>query len=111
MAKMSYDIRQKVIEIAGNCFWYWDNFHSFLESSGVKKEHYLRYAGENKYKMMRNIITDLEERNDETVLQEIVKNLYKLKTIPDTNVPDPQEVKFLKRQRLLKFREKKNYQN
>ena len=95
MAKMNYDIRQKVIEIAGNCFWYWDNFHSFLESSGVKKEHYLRYAGENKYKMMRNIITDLEERNDETVLQEIVKNLYKLKTIPDTNVPDPQKAKQL----------------
>lgn len=95
MAKMNYDIRQKVIEIAGNCFWYWDNFYSFLESSGVKREHYLRYEGENKYKMMRNIITDLEEKNNETVLQELVKNLYKLKTIPDANVPDPAKSKQL----------------
>lgn len=95
MAKMNYDIRQKVIEIAGNCFWYWDNFYSFLESCGIKRDHYLRYEGENKYKMMRNIIADLEERNDEDLLKEIVKNLYKLKSIPDQNVPDPQKAKNL----------------
>lgn len=93
MAKMNFDIRQKVIEIAGTCFWYRDNFRDFLEGCGIKREHYLRYEGESKYKIMRNLITDLEEKNNETVLQDIVKNLYKLKTIPDKNVPDPQKAK------------------
>ncbi|MCK9422168.1 MAG: restriction endonuclease [Bacteroidales bacterium] len=95
MAKMNYDIRNKVIEIAGICFWYWDNFYSFLENCGIKRDHYLRYEGENKYKMMRNIIADLEEKDDEETLKEIVKNLYNLKSIPDPNVPDPQKSKNL----------------
>lgn len=98
MAKMNYDIRQKMIEIAGVCFWYWDNFYSFLVSSGIKREHYLRYEGESKYKMMRNIINDLEEKNKEEILKGIVKNLYKLKSIPDPNVPDPQKSKKILRE-------------
>ncbi|MBK9985206.1 MAG: hypothetical protein IPP15_23115 [Saprospiraceae bacterium] len=88
MAKMIHDIRQKVIEIAGVCFWYWDNFYAFLVSCGIQRDHYLLYEGENKYKMMRNIITDLEDKNDDETLKEIVKNLYILKSIPDPNVPD-----------------------
>jgi hypothetical protein len=93
MAKLEYNIRQKVIDIAGVCFWYWDNFHSFLESCGIKRDHYLRYGRDNKYNVMRNIITDLEERNDENTLKTLVKTLYNLKAIPDTNVPDPEKAK------------------
>lgn len=90
MAKLNFEIRQKIIEIAGVCFWYWDNFYNFLESCGIKKSHYLRYEGESKYKMMRNILTDLEDKQQDDTLKAILTNLYNLKSIPDKNVPDVQ---------------------
>ena len=86
---MNYEIKQKVIEIAGTCFWYWDNFFIFMENCGIRKDHYKRYEGESKYKMMRNILNDLEVDNKENVIEKIITELYKLKNIPDKNVPDP----------------------
>lgn len=93
MAKLDYNIRQKIIDIAGICFWYWDNFYSFLDSCGIGRNYYLKYGRENKYNVMRSIITDLEDRNDEITLKALVKNLYNLKNIPDSNVPDPIKAK------------------
>jgi len=95
MSKLSYSLKQKLIDIAGNCFWYWDNFYGFLESCGVKRNHYMRYSGNNKYTVMRNILTDLEEKRDDKTLKSIISELYKLKSIPDKNVPDPVKSKKL----------------
>ena len=99
MAKklISYPLKQKIIEIAGNCFWYWNNLYVFLESCGVEREHYLRYKGQglNKYHLMRNIISDLEDKDDLDTLLSIQSNLYNLQSIPDANVPDEKKAKKL----------------
>ena len=93
MSKLNYNVRQKIIEIAGVCFWYWDNLYNFFESCGVKRSHYLRHEGGSKYKMMRNILYDLEDKQDDKSLMLIITNLYNLKTIPDKNVPDVAKAK------------------
>ena len=48
----------------------------------------MRYDGENKYKMMRNILSDLEDKRSDETLLAILTNLFNLKSIPDKNVPD-----------------------
>tara|TARA_R110002049_G_scaffold171144_1_gene337695 strand:- start:46 stop:936 length:891 start_codon:yes stop_codon:yes gene_type:complete len=93
MSKLNFEVRQKVIEIAGVCFWYWDNLYNFFESCGIKKSHYLKYDGESKYKMMRNILSDLEDKQDDKTLMAILTNLYNLKGLPDKNVPDEAKAK------------------
>lgn len=93
MAKLDFEIKQKIIEIAGTCFWLWDNFYAFLENCGVNRDRYKRYEGATKYKIMRNVLTDLEDKGDEKTLKKIATELYRLKSIPDKNVPDPAKAK------------------
>jgi hypothetical protein len=93
--KLSFEIKNKLIEIGGNCFWYWNIYQTFFESCGVKRDHYLRYKAENKYNVMRNILSDLEERGDVETITKIIQNLCTLKSIPDANIPDPKKAKNL----------------
>ena len=93
MAKLNYELKQKLIDIAGHCFWLWKKYYSFLESCGIKEEEYKRYEGMGKFDIMRNIIAELENKNDEERLMKMVKTLYGLKGLPDDNVPDPERSK------------------
>ena len=95
MKKLSFELKNKLIEVGGNCFWFRQNYQSFFESCGVKRDHYLRYKDENKYSIMRNILTDLEEKGDIETILSLLSNFYILKKIPDDKVPDPAKSKRL----------------
>jgi hypothetical protein len=95
MKKLSFELKNKLIEIGGNCFWFRQNYQAFFESCGVKRDNYLRYKDENKYSIMRNILSDLEEKGDLETIMTILSNLYNLKKIPDDKVPDPAKSKRL----------------
>lgn len=93
--KLSFELKNKLIEIGGNCFWFRQNYQLFFESCGVKRDHYLRYKDENKYSIMRNILSDLEDKGEIETIISILSNLYNLKKIPDDKVPDPAKSKRL----------------
>ena len=41
--RLSFDIKEKMVQLAGACFWYWNSFHSFLDSCGIPKALQHRY--------------------------------------------------------------------
>lgn len=93
--RLGYELKEKLVEIGGSCFWYWKVYQDFLESCGVKREHFLRYKNQesNKYNLMRQILTDLEEKEDWDTVFSIQSTIYNLKSIPDKNIPDPDKSK------------------
>lgn len=103
MKRINYEVKAKMVELSGACFWYWGNLYSFLDSSGVPKDLQQKYpkAAYNKYEFMRNIITSLEEKGDIEILNNIISNFYKLR-----NAVDKDNVDEIKAQTLLnEFRE------
>lgn len=103
MARISYDIKQRVIALAGTCFWYWRSYYTFLDSCGIPKRIRDKYPRDafNKYDIMRNILSDLEDANDTEAINTIISNLYRMKGAADDDVPDPKKAKGL----LEEFRE------
>lgn len=97
MAKIGFEIRQKIVTLAGTCFWYWNTFYSFLDSCGVPKKLQERFPREshNKYQVMRNILDTLEESNQIGVINSIVSNFYRMRGAADRDVPDPEKAKEL----------------
>lgn len=97
MARISYDTKNRMIQLAGTCFWYWNGFYSFLESSGVSRRTIERYPREsfNKYDVMRNVLDALEDEDDTETINKIVSNLYRMKSAADEGVPDREKAKRL----------------
>lgn len=90
-SKLSFEMREAIVSVCGKIFWYKDPFRTFLISScGVSTELYDRYADESKYKIARNILSDLDRMGEDGFLIQcrIVTELCKLRNIPDDNVPD-----------------------
>lgn len=92
-----------MVNLAGTCFWFWNSFYSFLESSGVPRELPRRYPKEayNKYDVMRNVLNWLEDRGDIDTINSIVSNFYKLQAAVDRDKLDEAKAKRL----LNEFRE------
>ena len=78
---LAFDVKEMMVTLSGACFWYWNSFNSFLDSSGVPRRLQSRYPREsfNKYEKMRNILNDLEEAGNEDVINRLVSNLYRLR--------------------------------
>ena len=96
MAKhLSYELKEKLTEIGGTCFWYWGTYQAFFESCGVRRTLFLKHreAASNKYNVMRQILTELEQSGNMGTILTIQSTLYNLKKIPDDNVPDPKKAK------------------
>jgi hypothetical protein len=93
--KLGYELKEKLVEIGGSCFWYWKVYQAFLESCGVKRDHFLRYKNQdsNKYNLMRQVLSDLEEKEDWNTIFSIQSAIYNLKNIPDKNIPDQEKSK------------------
>lgn len=89
--------------MAGTCFWFWNSFYSFLESSGVPKDLPRRFPKEsyNKYDVMRNVLSWLEERGDLETINSLVSNFYKLRAAVDRDNLDEEKARRL----LADFRE------
>lgn len=103
MSKLNYDTKQKVITLAGTCFWYWNSFYTFLDSCGVSKQIQDRYpkSAYSKYDVMRNVLGELEDKNNSEVINSIVSNFYRMSRAADDDVPDLKKAKRL----LDEFRE------
>ncbi len=102
--KLSFEAKEKLIGLAGTCFWYWDGFYSFLDSCGVPKtlrNKYPREAYGNKYTMMRAILGDLEQTASHEVISAIASAFYRLKGPVDRDKLDEKKAKQL----LAEFRD------
>lgn len=95
--RLSVEVKELMVELAGACFWYWNSFFSFLDSAGVESSHYKRYPREvyNKYQAMRSIITDLENTGDEDTVNALISQLYRLRGPIDRDNLDPKKAKTL----------------
>lgn len=101
--KIRFDLKEQIVSLAGACFWYWNSFHSFLDSCGIPKSLYNRYPKEsfNKYQVMRNVLEVLEEQNKNDVINNIISNFYRLRNAVDKDNLDNKKAKQL----LEEFRE------
>lgn len=80
LKKLTYEKKEMMVKLSGACFWYWNSFHSFLDSSGVPSLLRERYPREsfNKYEKMRNILNDLEVKGDTETIDSLISNFFKL---------------------------------
>ncbi|MEL6898600.1 MAG: hypothetical protein AAFP90_21085 [Planctomycetota bacterium] len=104
MAKrISFDVKEQIVGLAGACFWYWNSFHSFLESAGVPRSLHQRYPRDayNKYQVMRNIIGVLEDQGHVETINTLISNFYRLKNAVDRDKLDTDKAKRL----LTEFRD------
>ncbi|HEX5340369.1 MAG TPA: restriction endonuclease [Gammaproteobacteria bacterium] len=101
--KLSFEAKEKLVELAGACFWYWSGFHSFLDSCGVPRSLQSKYPRDayNKYTMMRAILADLEQAGNIELISSIASGFYKLKGPMDRDNLDEAKAKRL----LAEFRE------
>lgn len=76
MKKIDFNTKNKLISLAGACFWYWNNFYSFLESCGIPSSIYLQFGKENKYQVMRSILEFLERQGKYELIQNIAVEFY-----------------------------------
>ena len=101
--KIRFDLKEQIVSLTGACFWYWNSYHSFLDSCGVPKSLYSCYPKEsfNKYQVMRNVLEALEEQNKNDVINNIISNFYRLRNAVDKDNLDNKKAKQL----LEEFRE------
>jgi restriction endonuclease Mrr len=101
--KLSFEAKEKLVELAGACFWYWNGFHSFLDSCGIPKSMQNKYPREayNKYTMMRAILADLDQAGNTELISSIASGFYRLKGPMDRDNLDEKKAKRL----LAEFRE------
>ena len=101
--KLSFEAKEKIVELAGACFWYWNGFYSFLDSCGVPKALQNKYPRDayNKYTMMRAILGDLDQAGNVELIGSIASGFYRLKGPMDRDQLDEKKAKRL----LAEFRE------
>lgn len=98
MAKrISFDVKERMVSLSGACFWYWNSFYSFLDSCGVPRSVQYRFPKEshNKYQVMRNILSYLEEKGDTETIGNIISNFYRLSNVVDRGSLDEAKAKTL----------------
>ena len=103
MRRLTFEIKEKMVQLSGACFWYWNSFYSFLESSGVSSSLFQRFPKEayNKYSVMRNVLASLEEGDRLETINGLVSNFYRLTGPVDRDKLDNERA----RQLLVEFRE------
>lgn len=98
MAKrLGYEAKEIMVSLAGACFWFWSGFYSFLDSCGVSRSLQARYPREsfNKYDLMRNILTDLENAGELDTIQALVSGFFRLSGPVDRDKLDVPKAKKL----------------
>jgi len=101
--KLSFEEKERMVELAGACFWFWAGFYSFLDSCGISKVLQRKYPREayNKYAMMRAILEDLDQAGNTELVNAIASGFYRLKGVMDKDHLDDKKAKRL----LAEFRE------
>lgn len=95
--KLSFEAKEKMVELSGACFWYWAGFFSFLDSCGVPKVLQKKYpqGAYNKYTMMRAILTELDQSGSSELINSIASGFYRLKGPLDPDQLDEKKAKRL----------------
>lgn len=104
MAKrISFELKELMVSLSGTCFWFWNSYYSFLDSCGVPKSLQQRFPKEsfNKYQVMRNILSVLEENGKIEIINNIISNFFRLRNAVDKDSLDQKKAKEL----LGEFRE------
>lgn len=101
--KLTFEVKEKMVELSGTCFWYWNGFYSFLDSCGISKSLRERYPREayNKYTLMRALLEHLEEAGKTDLLNSLVSGFYRLKGPKDRDQLNEEKAKRL----LAEFKE------
>ena len=101
--RLSFNIKKQMVELAGACFWFWNDFYSFLASSGVPSSLYDQFPKQNynKYDAMRGILGALEEQGDFESINRLISNFYQLDNAVNPEKLDTEQAK----KQLAKFRE------
>ena len=77
--KLDFNVPDKLISLSGTCFWYWNNFYSFLESCGIPSSVYKQFGKEGgKYQLMRSILELLERQGKYDIIKTIAVQFYNL---------------------------------
>ena len=84
------EIKNALIQVCGRSFWYKQPLFDIFDRSGIPENLYLKYEHEPKFKIARLVIDDLEAMGDEGMLlqKRLLTELCKLRTLPDSEVPD-----------------------
>ncbi|MCW5200672.1 restriction endonuclease [Desulfobulbus sp. F4] len=95
--KIKYELKEAMVSLSGACFWYWNSFYSFLDSSGVSRRIYGRFPKEayRKYDVMRNILGYLEENDEVEIINSLISNFFCLRGAVDKDALDDKKAKKL----------------
>jgi hypothetical protein len=95
--KLSFEAKEKMVQLAAACFWYWDGLHNFLKSCGIPETLYMKYPRDayNKYTFMRAVLDELDRDGREEQINEIVSGFYRLSGARDTEQLDAKKAKRL----------------
>lgn len=103
MKKLNFEVKEKMVALSGACFWFWNSYYSFLESCGVSRRLIQKFPKDayNKYDVMRNVLTALEDSEDWETVNAIISAYYKMRGPLDRDQLDARKAKIL----LTEFRE------
>jgi len=84
------DVKNALILVCGRSFWYKQPLFDMFARAGIQEDIYLKYEHEPKFKIARQLIDDLETMGEDGLLlqRRLLTELCKLRTLPDTEVPD-----------------------
>ncbi|MYH18121.1 MAG: restriction endonuclease [Gemmatimonadetes bacterium] len=84
------EVKDAIIQVCGRAFWYKQPLFDMFARSGISEDVYLKYEHEAKFKIARQVLGDLELLGDEGMMlqRHLLTELYKLRNLPDSEVPD-----------------------
>jgi hypothetical protein len=84
------EVKNAIIEVCGRCFWYKQPLFDILARAGIEEDMYLQYEHESKFKIIRQLLADLERSGEDGYLlqRRLLTELCKLRDVPDSEVPD-----------------------
>lgn len=84
------EVKEAIIQVCGRAFWFKQPLFDMFARSGIPEDVYLKYEHEAKFKIARQVLGDLELLGDEGMLlqRRLLTELYKLRNLPDSEVPD-----------------------
>jgi len=90
MLRLPLDVKNALIQVSGRAFWYKQPLFDVLARAGISEDLYMRYEHEPKFKIIRHLLRDLEAMGEDGYLlqRRLLTELCKLRTLPDTEVPD-----------------------
>ena len=84
------EVKRALIEVCGRSFWYKQPLFDMFARAGISEEKYLKYEHEQKFKIGRLLLADLEAAGEEGYLlqRRLLTEFCKLRNLPDSEVPD-----------------------